>query len=161
MNNHPTRDEGLIFYLDIARQQRTAGDHDLAAQLTVMGNMARGHDEIVVANDRARLGLGGTRNCEVLPDLVVVSNLEIASFPLEVFVEGICAEYCRSTDFIGDSKTGPALDVDVRLKNAISPKHDILLDDAEFTDHTTRANDSIRMNSGSGRHTRPRIYGHK
>ena len=115
----------------------------------------------MVSKHGGRLWLGGARNCEMFADLVVIADPEIATFPFEVFVKGVGAKYDGSTDFIAVSESCPALDVNVRIENTVASEHYILLDDAEFSDHTTGANDRIWVDSGGGGHTRPRVYGHK
>lgn len=161
MDDDATGDKRLVLYLDIPRQKGTTRDHNLAAQNAVVRNMSGGHDEIVVADHGGGFGLCGPRNCEVLANLVVIPDLQIAALTSEIFIERIGAQYGGSTDFIAFSEACPALDVNVWLENAVGPKGDILLDNAVFSNLATACDVGVMVYSRRGCYTRTRVYGHK
>lgn len=161
MHHNPSRDKRLVLHLHIAGKQSAASDDDVIAQLAIVRNMPRSHNEVVISNTSYGFGLGSSRNGEMLANLVVTSDLQEASLPFEILIQRICTKYRCGTDFVVVPHVGPALDKHVGLKHAALSKRDILLNNAEFSNHTAWADHGIGMYSRSGRNTRPRVYGHK
>ena len=40
---------GVVVHVDVSAQQRAVGNHDVVAQLAVVGHVAAAHEEVVVA----------------------------------------------------------------------------------------------------------------
>ena len=87
-----------------------------------MRDVAAGHDEVAVADFRGGFGRRAARNREVLADLVVVADAEIAAGAVEVLVERIGAEHRAGADLVARAERGPALDVDVGIEHAVGDR---------------------------------------
>src|ERR1035441_3739828 len=92
MHQNTAREERLIFDLDIAAEQDTAGNHGLAADFAVVGNLAAGHDEVAVADFGDGFRRRAAGYSEMFADFVVVADAEIAAVAGEVLIERVCAE---------------------------------------------------------------------
>src|SRR5580658_4094844 len=115
-----------------------------------MGDMARGHDEVAVADFGGRLRRGAARNGEVLADLVAVADTKVAAFGLEILVERIAAEYRAGGDFVVLAEGGPALDEDVRFQQAPGADRDVLLHHAVLANAHAGRDDGLGVDAGGG-----------
>ena len=77
---------------DMASDQRATGDHGIAPDRAVVGDMTRGHDVVIVPDHRHRLRLRAARDRVMLPDFIARSDSEIAAVALEILVQRIGAE---------------------------------------------------------------------
>jgi hypothetical protein len=139
VDDHTARYEALIADLHVTRDESATGDHDIVADGAVMGNVARGHDVVAIADPGGGLGGRTARDGVVLADLVVIANVEIAAFAPKVLVERISTENSSGRDFVVISQGGPAFDVDVGLQATVRTNGDVLFDNAVFANRSAGA----------------------
>ena len=99
-----------------------------------MGDVARGHDVVVVADHGDRFRLGAAADGVVLADAVAVADPEITALAAEIFVERVAAENGAHGNLVVGAEGGPALDDDVRLEFRSRPDGDVVFDDNELAD---------------------------
>ena len=83
VNRREASDDRVILNHDMASQRRRIGEDDLVSNLTIMGHMGIGHEEVSMANH----GLSATRCCSSIqghkfPDDVVIAHQKKRLFSL-------------------------------------------------------------------------------
>ena len=83
VNRREAPDDRVIFNRDMPSQRRRIGEDDLVSNLTIMGHMGIGHEEVPMANH----GLSATRYCSSIqghkfPDDVVIAHQKKRLFSL-------------------------------------------------------------------------------
>ena len=75
VHGHRPGKRGMVVDVDVSAQQRGVGDDDVIAQLAIVGDVAAGHEEVVVADaGDAVLLFGGAVDGDALADDVVVAD---------------------------------------------------------------------------------------
>ena len=161
MHRHAARDEGLIFNLDVSRQQRATGDHRPVPHAAIVRDVTRRHDVVLVADLRRRFRRRAARDGVVLADLVAVADPQVAALAGESLVERIGAQNGARGDPVAFAQGGPALNVHVGFEDALRAHRDVALDYAEVPDAASRPNGRAGMDAGGGRHHGARIDRHE
>ncbi len=114
-------DDGVIFNLDVTCQNGVVTHDHVVADLTVVGDVAVGHNEAIIPNLHLRVQTaGGVDRCK-LPDLTVLSDEDKGCLTRILKVLRLCANTGSRIDDRIVTDGGIAIDVSVRLDdNAIS-----------------------------------------
>lgn len=86
MNDHAAGDKRLILNLYMSGDQGATRDDRVVPDFAVMGNMARGHDVVVIAELGDAFRLGAARDGVMLADFVAIADPQITPLAGEVFV---------------------------------------------------------------------------
>src|SRR6185312_324951 len=101
------------------------------------------------------------RDCVMLANFVIVSDLKVAAFAHEILIERIGAKRGARGNLITIAERSPALHEYVWLEHAPGTDRYIVLDDAEFSNARARADHGVRMHSRRGRNDRRRVGRHE
>lgn len=145
----PAGNECLVFDLDVTRDERAAAYDGVIADAAIVGNVARGHNVVAIADNSCGFRARSARDGEVFSDSVSIPDAEVTAFAREGLIERVCAEYSSGGDLVVLAQSGPALDVNVGFKCAICAHNYILLDDAIVPDAAVLAHAGARMDAGS------------
>ena len=75
VHGHGAGKRGMVVDVDVSAQQRAVGDDDVVAQLAIVGDVAAGHEEVVVAHaGDAVFFFRGAVDGDALADDVVVAD---------------------------------------------------------------------------------------
>ena len=78
-----TSDDGMIFNQDVSGQGGSVGQDDLISDLTVVGHMRIGHDEIVVADDGLSPSVSGASvEGDEFPNDILIADQKGGLLPL-------------------------------------------------------------------------------
>lgn len=126
--------EGPVAERDMPREQGAVGDDVVGADLAVVSDMAAGHEEILVPNDRVLLELGGPMHRAVFAEHISLTDAQSRGRSAVFEVLGRVADDRAAMEPVIGANEGVAGDVDVRPHTAAGAQHHIGIDHGKRAD---------------------------
>ncbi len=135
MDARQSADDGEVLHMDVAGQIGRIGHDDVIPQLAVVGDMAVGHQQVVIADEGdADVGCGRPVDRDILPDRVVVADDDPRRLPPVFQVLRGAAEGGELGDAASLADVGVALDDHMGADDRVFPDMAIGTDDAVRSD---------------------------
>tara|TARA_B100000470_G_scaffold161004_1_gene126230 strand:+ start:1852 stop:2319 length:468 start_codon:yes stop_codon:yes gene_type:complete len=140
---------GVVFYNHMATKEDIVGHGDSIAKYTVMGDMAAGHQQVPVSNDRVSAAVAGTQvNGHAFANGISIANENPGVFTLKFLILGVGANDRAGVDLIALPKDGVCQERYIIVKLAVVPNAAIWPYIGEGADFDIGPDFSRRMDDG-------------
>ena len=93
VNKNAAGDENPVFDFHVTGDERATANHVVRTNTAIVGDVARGHDVVAVADFGRRLGVGAAADGVVFANAVAVADPKVTAFAREVRIERIGPEH--------------------------------------------------------------------
>jgi len=143
-------DDGVVLDDDMAAESAVVGEDDVVPDLAVVGDMRVAEEEVVIADDGRRVGVGAAVDGGVFPEDVAVAHEEAGWLALILQVLGLSPNGGEWEELVGGADLRRAVDDDMRVQHAVITELDSRTDDTERPDPDVVAEGRVRGNDRGG-----------